>query len=71
MKEVELIGGFTVYIPNREYSLLKKIVQSNQTTIKRSSLSPRAATLSDNLVQLHVLDRDDDNYYLRQFSFKD
>lgn len=71
MKEVEMIGGYTVYIPLREYSLLTKIVERNVMTIPRSSLTPRAATLADNLVQYHVLDRDDDNYYVKQFKFKD
>lgn len=71
MKEVEMIGGFTVYVPLREYALLKKIVDRNLKTIPRSSLTPRAATLADNLVQHHVLDRDDENYYVNQFKIKD
>lgn len=71
MKEIEMISGFTVYIPNREYDLLTKMVHSKQNSFKRHTFTPRASQLADNLVQLHVLDRDDDCYHIRQFSFKD
>lgn len=67
MNSIEMIGGYTVIIPKREFELLLKMVNSNQKIFKRSSLSPRAETLANNLVQYHVLDRDDDNYLIRQF----
>ena len=68
MNTVELISGFTVQIPNREFELLKKMVKSKKELFKRNSLSPRAPTLADNLVQHHVLDRNDDYYKIRQFT---
>lgn len=68
MNQVELISGYTVLIPKREFELLKKLVNSEQKTFKRNKMSMRASALADSLVQHHVLDRDDDNYILRQFT---
>lgn len=69
MNQVELISGFTVCIPKREFELLLKLSKSKEHTFKRNKMSLRASTLADSLVQHHVLDRDDDNYILRQFRF--
>ena len=68
MKTVELISGFTVLVPNREYELLMKMVNSKQKFFNRHKMSMRASALADNLVQHHLLDRDDEKYILRQFT---
>jgi len=69
MTKIELISGLSVYIPKREYELLVKMAKSKGRIFKRNKMSLRASALADSLVQHHVLDRDDDHYILRQFTF--
>lgn len=68
MNQVELISGLHVIIPNREFALLKKMLDMGTKTFDRDSMSPRAQHLANSLVGLHVLDRNDDDYILRQFT---
>lgn len=67
MKQVETASGFIVAIPNREYSLLKKIQTSGKKKFKRSQMTPRTEVLASNLVSHHVLNRDDEHFYLLPF----
>lgn len=70
MKEVELSYGATILIPNREFNLLEKMIKSNKKKFPRSSFTPRADVLATRLVDYQVLNRDDENYYLRPIHVK-
>lgn len=67
MKTVELMSGITVMVPRRAYELLEKIKKSKKDKIRRADLSERVQVIADTLVSHHLLNRDDEYYYVLPF----
>ncbi|ASV44025.1 hypothetical protein PBI_SCTP2_10 [Salicola phage SCTP-2] len=66
MKVVEITGGLKTTLPSMEYRLLKRIIDKNMTIIDSKKLTEKQIILCDSLVEYHVLDKEEDYYYLRE-----
>ena len=64
MKTLEIESGFTVMISKRDFEFLSKLKASKKKKFKRDSFSDRATMIANRLVQNHLLNRDEDYFYL-------
>lgn len=71
MKIVEVTGGLYINLPNKEYHFLLKMKNKGIEKIPRNKLNERNTFIADNLVNYHILDKDNDYYYLRKGVYLD